>query len=70
MPRKRQARPCGAHRKRDGAPCGCWAMIGATTCRLHGGAAPQVRRAARRRIEDERARRVLARVRALVGSFP
>ena len=38
---------CSAHR-RDGEPCGARAVPGATVCRVHGGAAPQVKRNADR----------------------
>ena len=40
---------CKAHR-RDGAQCGNPAMRGTSTCRMHGGKAPQVQRAARARL--------------------
>ena len=40
---------CTAHR-RDGLRCKGTPIRGATVCRLHGGSAPQVRDAARRRI--------------------
>ena len=40
---------CTAHR-RNGLPCKGAAIRGATVCRLHGGSAPQVRDAARKRI--------------------
>jgi hypothetical protein len=46
MPRVRQARRCSAHR-RDGEPCRNWAIRGGTVCRMHGGAAKQVRHQAR-----------------------
>lgn len=36
---------CTARRK-NGEPCTNWAMLGTNVCRMHGGAAPQVRRAA------------------------
>lgn len=49
---------CKAHNK-SGKPCGGWAIKGATVCYHHGGAAPQVRRAAAQRVE-------LARVNAEV----
>ena len=35
---------------RRGAPCGRWAIPGGTVCLNHGGGAPQVREAARRRL--------------------
>lgn len=37
---------------RHGQPCKAWAIVGGTVCRTHGGAAPQVREAARQRILD------------------
>lgn len=42
---------CTAHR-RDGGPCRQPAIKGATTCRLHGSAAPQVREAAAERVVE------------------
>lgn len=45
---------CAAHR-RDGAPCGRYAISGGTVCPSHGGAAPQARAAAARRLERARA---------------
>lgn len=44
---------------RQGGRCGRLAMVGATVCDLHGGKAPQVRRAAERRLATERARHEL-----------
>jgi hypothetical protein len=46
-------RRCKAHR-RDGRPCRCWAIRGGFVCRVHGGAAPQVRAKARARLESAR----------------
>jgi hypothetical protein len=40
---------CTAHRT-NGQPCRAWAVRGAQVCWSHGGASPQVRRAARRRL--------------------
>ncbi len=42
--------PCRAT-NRQGQPCGRHAIPGGTVCKFHGGGAPQVREAARRRIE-------------------
>jgi hypothetical protein len=42
-------RSCRATR-RDGAPCTNPPVKGALVCRMHGGAAPQVKRAARQRL--------------------
>jgi hypothetical protein len=47
--RIRQARKCSAHR-RDGQPCGNYAIVGGRVCRIHGGAAPQVRKKAGERL--------------------
>lgn len=41
---------CTAHRT-DGAPCKGQALTGAKVCRVHGGSAPQVVAAAKRRID-------------------
>ncbi|ASW93901.1 HGGxSTG domain-containing protein [Mycobacterium intracellulare] len=47
-----QSRRCRAHSIRTGEPCKNMAILGATVCRFHGGAAPHVKRAARARIEN------------------
>ena len=44
-------RKCSAHSSRTGDPCKKFAIVGGTVCDTHGGRAPQVREAARRRIE-------------------
>lgn len=44
-------RRCTA-RRHDGQPCRRYAARGATVCRVHGGAAPQVQAAARRRLQQ------------------
>lgn len=49
MARVRPARRCSA-RRTNGEPCRCCAIVGGTVCRVHGGAATQVRRAAVRRV--------------------
>lgn len=41
---------CRAHSARTKEPCKKWAIKGAFVCRTHGGAAPQVKRKARRRL--------------------
>jgi len=56
MSRTPWAQPCSAHR-RDGWPCGAYAIRGGGVCRMHGGAAPQVRHAAQRRLFEECNRR-------------
>jgi hypothetical protein len=52
---------CNA-RTRGGGHCRRWPIAGATRCRLHGAAAPQVKRAAERRLEGERVRADLVRL--------
>jgi hypothetical protein len=59
MARKRQALRCKA-RNRRALPCGNYAVLGAEVCRMHGGAAPQVRRAARAALNTDLAWRMLA----------
>ena len=59
MARTRQARRCRAHRK-DGQPCGCYAVTGTYVCRMHSGTAPQVLRKARERALEAAAWRALA----------
>ena len=44
-------RRCRARRQRDGEPCGCYAIRGATVCRIHGGMAKQVLRKAKARAD-------------------
>src|SRR5437763_6410607 len=43
MAGSRPARPCTATAKSTGKRCRCYAITGGTVCRLHGGAAPQVK---------------------------
>jgi hypothetical protein len=64
MSRMQWAQPCSAHR-RDGMPCGAYAIRGGTVCRMHGGAAPQVRAAASGRMLELRLERRAARFDAL-----
>lgn len=58
MARRRWARRCSARRK-SGGRCRAWSVTGGKVCRAHGGGAPQVRQAARVRLEAERTLRVL-----------
>lgn len=53
-------RRCTATAKHTGQRCGAWAVGGTTVCRMHGGAAPQVRQAAKRRLEAEHAQEAVA----------
>lgn len=59
MARVRWAHKCAAH-KTNGDPCGNYAIDGGRVCRMHGGAAPQVRRAADMRLLEASAYRALA----------
>ncbi|WWT39935.1 hypothetical protein [Microcystis phage Mae-JY09] len=47
---------------RAGKPCGNAAMTGTTVCGFHGGKAPQVQRAVRRRIAENKVRQALDEV--------
>jgi hypothetical protein len=49
---KSQQPKCSARSSRTGKPCQRYPAVGATVCRVHGGAAPQVQKAARRRLEQ------------------
>jgi len=60
MARRPWGERCTAHRT-DGTPCGAWAIRGGYVCRMHGGSAPQVKAAARRRLWEEWERRQEAR---------
>lgn len=58
VPRREQERDAQGRllctgRRRNGKPCRAPAVTGQTTCRLHGGASPQAKRAARDRLADE-----------------
>lgn len=52
-------RRCTAHR-RDGTRCRRWAIRGGVVCPAHGGSAPHVRRAGRRRAERDKAVQAVA----------
>lgn len=45
---------CGARSKQSGQQCRQYAIPGGTVCRFHGGAAPQVKAAAEKRLEELR----------------
>jgi hypothetical protein len=48
----------------NGKPCGRWPILGGTVCMAHGGAAPQVREAANRRLQRDQMRRDLGELMA------
>lgn len=50
---------CRAVSSRTGQPCRNPPVTGATVCRMHGGSAPQVKRAGQRRLAESKARRAL-----------
>lgn len=50
---------CSGHNS-NGAPCGAWAVRGTAVCVAHGGAAPQVKKAAARRLAIAEAKRMVA----------
>jgi hypothetical protein len=52
MPRNPLSQKCHAHSSRTGAPCRRPAIQGGTVCTSHGGAIPNVRAAAERRIQQ------------------
>lgn len=60
-------RLCTAHTK-AGKPCRSPALTGATVCRMHGGAAPQVREKAARVVLEELVGPALATLRDLIES--
>jgi hypothetical protein len=62
MASRRQARRCKARRSTDRQPCEAFAMDGAVVCSAHGGRAPQVKAAARRRGLERQAAAELARL--------
>ena len=45
------AQKCSAHKASTGDPCQAWAISGSNVCIAHGGRAPAVREAARRRLD-------------------
>lgn len=53
-------RRCTATAKHSGERCERWAMQGASVCPMHGGRAPQVQAAARRRLVEQQAAKSLA----------
>lgn len=60
---------CSAKR-RNGEGCGAWAVKGATVCRMHGGASPQARQAAARRVQEEKAAKAAQRLAQPITTDP
>jgi len=60
-------RICG-RMTRQKKPCTNSPVAGADVCRMHGGAAPQVKAKAQERIAEEKARRRLGQLEAVLGS--
>jgi hypothetical protein len=60
------AQHCTAH-ARSGRPCSAFAVTGTTVCRHHGGSAPQVRAAARRRVAEGKVLRIAERIGDVAG---
>src|SRR5688572_28631607 len=58
---------CKAHRT-NGDPCKAYAILGAQVCWVHGGAAPQVRAAARRHIMEEAPNLLQEAIRLALGA--
>jgi hypothetical protein len=63
----RPAVPCRAHSSRSGKPCGNFAIKGGAVCPMHGGSAPQVKRAAERRLAGAATEALGARAAARLG---
>lgn len=61
---------CQATSKRTGQQCRGWAIPGGTVCRIHGGRAPQVQEAARRRLLAAEAEADLARLGVSIETTP
>jgi hypothetical protein len=51
---------CTGRSSQTGEPCKAWAIKGSTVCTAHGGRAPQVKKAARERLERQEAERAAA----------
>jgi hypothetical protein len=63
------AETCTAIAKKTGQRCKAQPVAGCTVCRLHGGSAPQVRRAGLRRLQRQDLQRSVAEVLDLVGEL-
>lgn len=61
MPRERQARKCSGKR-RDGNPCGSYAITGGTVCSSHGGQLPRVKAKAAANAAEQRAMTQIAKL--------
>lgn len=58
--------PCGA-KKRDGNPCGAAPLKGGKRCKRHGGASPQAKAAAARRIAEQEAQEIMNKAVVTLG---
>ena len=61
---------CTAHSSRSGERCRRRALRGSNVCPMHGAAAPQVRAKAERRVVEQKARALLARLGVPVATDP
>lgn len=61
-PDKRKCAGTNTSGERAGQPCGRWAIRGGTVCRTHGGAAPQVKAAAKARLVEKDIAETLGRL--------
>lgn len=56
--------------KRNGDQCGSWAVNGMKVCRMHGGASPQAKKAAARRLQEQAAAQAVATLGIPVETTP
>jgi len=70
MPKFGLGARCSAHTKSTGGPCTQPAISGISVCKLHGGRAPQVRRAAERRVAAAKADRAVATLGLPIATDP
>ena len=63
-------RRCTATSKQTGKRCGAWAIPGGTVCKWHGGNAPNAKKAAAQRLQEDQARTDAARFAARTDIHP